>query len=129
MNYLKAAKVGAGSPGAVGLPEWPNCRGVRYGQIESLVLPQLPWCGRFSASVSASTNWRQPRRGAGAVFFNPAELPEGGEGGGGVVAGEFPGEFPAELPWFDRFAELETQVAQLTETVARLVEQIGPTEG
>jgi hypothetical protein len=71
----------------------------------------------------------RPSRRVAAAFFNPAELPEGGEGGGGVVVGEFRGELPAELPWFDRFAELETQVAQLAETVARLIEQIGPTEG
>jgi hypothetical protein len=71
----------------------------------------------------------RPRRAAVAAFYNPAELPEGGEGGGGVVFGEFPGELPAELPWFDRFTALEAQVAQLVETVAQLVEQIGPAEG
>jgi hypothetical protein len=70
-----------------------------------------------------------PRRAAAAFYYNPAELPEGGEGGGGGIFGGFPGEFPAELPWFDRFTALEAQVAELTEAVARLVEQIGSTEG
>ncbi len=79
---------------------------------------------QFLQSVGGS-----PRSDEAAAFFNPAELPEGGEGGGGVVFGEFPGEFPAELPWFDRISGLELQLAQLTETVARLVQQIGSTEG
>jgi hypothetical protein len=82
---------------------------------------------QFLQSVAGS-----PMRSVAAAYYNPAELPEGGEGGeggGGLVFGEFPGEFPAELPWYDRFTELETQVAQLTEMVGRLVEQMGETEG
>jgi hypothetical protein len=67
---------------------------------------------------------------AGAAL-NPAELPEGGEGGGGFgggVFGEFPGEFPGELP-ADRFAALESQMSQLTVAVSQLVAQVNQIKG
>jgi len=59
---------------------------------------------------------------------DPAELPEGGEGGGGFgggIVGEFPGEQPFELPvGNDRLITLESQVAQLTQVITQLSEQV-----
>ena len=66
--------------------------------------------------------------GVAATVPDPAELPEGGEGGGGFgggIVGEFPGEFPFELPVGpDRLATLEQQISQLTEAVSQLSVQV-----
>jgi len=66
--------------------------------------------------------------GGATTAINPAELPEGGEGGGGFgggIVGEFPGEFPFELPVSgDRLTSLESQVAQLTQAISQLSEQV-----
>jgi hypothetical protein len=66
--------------------------------------------------------------GAATTVPDPAELPEGGEGGGGFgggIVGEFPGEQPFELPvGNDRLITLESQVAQLTKVITQLSEQV-----
>jgi hypothetical protein len=116
-------------PGINELPQFLTAKSVAGQGV--LLQEILNLRGRLHQLENAHIIQSATGRTLAGAAFNPAELPEGGEGGGGFggIFGEFPGEFPAELPVADRFAALESQISQLTAAVSEMVAQVKQLRG